>query len=879
MSHHQGMTVTSPVFGPGELSAKGLVGKEGLSQLYDFKISLFTDRTVEPIFKKLMGTKLAVNVSLRGLPPRCYTGVVTSLVASGSDLDHHFYTATIRPTMWLLTRNRACRIFQGKTVPEILTTLFKNLSVRFDLTASYPKHNYCVQYEESDYAFASRLMEEEGMHFSFEFEPLNETLVISDDSTTAPPIPFAEQIPYDRHPGGARDKAVISTWKRVQRLSAAKITLWDHQLQLPEKNFEAKANVKETLKVGDVEHALTIPTGPEAEFFESNPGFAHRFDKINPSGSENDDDLNGIFSDNARSAQIRMDQESANAINERARSNCPAVCPGYSFQLTHHGDGNDHYLVVAVEHRIELSVHAMNEQSKAYRNRFTTLPLKVPFRPKRKTPRPSIKGVHTAVVVGVEGDDISTDPYGRVKVKFHWDRTDHRDLMSSCWLRVATVWAGKGFGTVFIPRIGMEVLVSFVNGDPDMPIVVGCVPNQANMPHHTLPNNRRISGLRTHTVRGNSNQYHELTFDDTPNKEYINLHSERNLYTQAEKTQVVNVGQSLYMTVGLTDPAYYGPAEDPNDPKEPEDTPTRYQAMISGYQEETISRYAAEFVGYEESQTLPLPMPSTVYPKVITGEVPPELTGTDNGDYSLQLAGRKYEYTTLDHYDYVGGKRSTEVDGLDYYLINGGRNGTVNGDNTTNVYGNDYYNVYKTDDANGDQTISIDGNQTVTIKGSQSVTSHKDKWTINESNSYTRNKGLMTVTENLGTMSETVSVSFNNTQQLALSTSIFLGGTFNANIGIQQWCNAGLCQLSFTFTLANFSMNWSNSLDIRWGNAINMNMASKLDVLDALTLEVKTLQLTDCPMLMHNGLLKMANRALEKNTLGLKNDTGMVAVV
>lgn len=934
-STNNGLTVVSNL-PSGTIGASSLHGKEGLSQLYQFNVSLSISSSDVNAFTQLMGTKLAVNANFPGLPPRCYTGIVTKIKATGAANDSSIFEVTLRPSVWTLTRNRKCRVFQNQSVPEIIKSILSGFNVKDSLTKSYPQYNYCVQYEESDFAFCSRLMEEEGIYYSFEHQPQNDRIVLGDDSTKSGRIPFAETLPFMPDSKSA-STAVVTSWKRLQRLRANKVTLRDHQFELPDQSLEATASNKSTINAGGDEFTIS---GPDIEQYEGMAGYADRFDGIDSNGASATDDLNKVFTDNKRTAQIRMDQVAAKAVREHGASNCPAMCPGYSFKLTGYGVTEDTYAVVSVEHSIATNPEGATDQQYNYSNKFTTIPLIAPYRPRRKTPHPIIEGMLAGKVVGVEGDDITTDPYGRVKVKFYWDSSDSKGLDASCWIRVATIWAGNGYGTTFIPRIDMEVLVNFVNGDPDQPIVVGCVPNPTTMPHHTLPEDRAISGLRTHSVRGDSKQFNELLFNDAKDKEYVQLHAQRNLYTQAEQTQVNNVGASHYMTVGVSQDAQGNPTEDP-DRQIPDDTPTRKQLEVEGFQQETISKYAAEWVGYDETPDLPAPLQSMEalnlseimlndlnspddptlgsanYTGITLGNPGVDIgTAKTVGDHTHQVAGNKYNYTNHNVFELIDSDRLVQIDGLDQLIAEAGQNISIDGIQQVIVDGNEYVRitpVYSADNqllSPANQTIEVSGNQSSKIIGDQyihvlgkrAVHSHSDKWSYNYSDSYSLTIGDST-SYHFGSTFHQRGDDFSSKKGPAKSTSVtygnstsdYVGGNESQTLGFSSsflysyyWDHNFIAYVKFVLggfrdffdiTAGSFELQVMNpQFGLRAG-ASYLELGLRLDLLSFLGVQVRsrTANVDICSSLMKSILVRELVRVAKTDTTCTKFVTGLCA--
>jgi type VI secretion system secreted protein VgrG len=287
----------------------------------------------------------------------------------------------------------------------------------------------------------------------------------------------------------------------------------------------------DSVPVGSTEHKL-LCGNDGLEIYEHPGRYAHWFDGVNKSGGEQSAELDKIFQENQRTAEIRMQQEALPGLLIEGAGNCRHFIPGHKFRLADHESEDGQYVLTSVYHtaRQELARQSGGEGEFYYENRFECIPVALPFRPQRVTPLPRIYGTQTAVVVGPSGEEIFTDRYGRVKVQFHWDRQGRYDPDSSCWLRVSQPWAGKGWGSVSIPRIGQEVVVDFLEGDPDRPLVVGKVYNAEQMPPYELPAGAVVCGLKSNSTKGGGG-YNEISMNDTRKKEQITVHAQYDMCT------------------------------------------------------------------------------------------------------------------------------------------------------------------------------------------------------------------------------------------------------------------------------------------------------------------------------------------------------------
>jgi type VI secretion system secreted protein VgrG len=553
------LSISTPL-GKDALLLARLVGREEISSLFRFEATLLAPGGTPLDFARLLGQGVTVRLESVGWPTRWINGIVNRLVqgrqilGEGGEVRFLHYQAEIVPTFWLWTKRVQCRIFQYQTVPQILETVLQGLSTTFRLTGEYAPRDFCVQYNESDYAFASRLMEEEGIFYFFQHAEDSHQLVVTDDVACLTEVASPQTLDFDVVEGGNRPGPRIRVWEKSQEITAHQISLDDYCFEMPEKSLAVRAQVSGApVQVGGVAHRLDVVRGQwDLTKYEYPGAFAQRYDGIAPGGGQQPAVLTQVFSDGQRTARLRLEEETARALEVRGEGDCWHFQPGYRFSLARHFDGNGKYTLIAVEHEASLEEAYLGGSGMSFRYccRFRGLPAEVPYRPERKTPRPRLVGSQTATVVGLADEPIFTDPYARVKVKFRWDASGTTGAQSSCWIRVAQAWAGRNYGSLYIPRAGQEVLVDFLEGDPDNPIIVGVVYNAGQMPPFMLPGQRNCSGVKTQTVNGQPSNFHGLAFDDTPNAEQIHLHSEKYLTQSCEEAMYLNVAQQHHVNVG-----------------------------------------------------------------------------------------------------------------------------------------------------------------------------------------------------------------------------------------------------------------------------------------------------------------------------------------
>jgi len=456
-------------------------GEEALSQLFSYKLELFAENDRDIPLDALVGRSASVNVALADGSVRYFNGIAKRISQGARGKTYTSYRAEVVPSQWLLTRTQRSRIFQEKGVPDILRQVLGSANVEFRLAAPYEPRNYCVQYRETDFNFASRLMEEEGIFYFFKHSQAGHTLVVGDDASAYADVPGSHDIPFDPS-GASRDTApVIFAWEKVQELRSGKVTLRDHNFQLPDENLEGSALIRESVRVGQVTHALRVAGNDGLEIYDYPGGYAKRFDGIDGGGGSQPGEIQKLFAAAQRAAVIRMDEEALPSITINGSSNTRQLGSGERFGLVGHPNGDGPYVLTSVRHGARVSDPQGGPKAFHYENDFTCIPEALAFRPSRSTPKPIVHGSQTAVVVGPAGEEIFTDKYGRVKVQFFWDRDGKKDEHSSCWIRLSEQYSGNG-GITWVPRIGQEVIVDFLEGDPDQPLVTGSVFNPQHMP-------------------------------------------------------------------------------------------------------------------------------------------------------------------------------------------------------------------------------------------------------------------------------------------------------------------------------------------------------------------------------------------------------------
>jgi type VI secretion system secreted protein VgrG len=547
------ITIETPL-GKDKLLVKSISGSEGVSQLFHFQLELLSvDASIQA--DAIVGKSVTIGLQLSDGKYRYFNGLVNRFGQGEKDNRFSHYQAQVIPWFWLLTRTADCRIFQKKTVPDIITKIFGEYGFkdfRFVLSGKYTEWDYCVQYRETDFNFISRLMETEGIFYFFEHSDKKHVLVLADEPGKFQTCAQAKAR-YLPEGGYAEREDTMSSWVMTREMRPGAYTYRDYHFQKPDTYFQV--NKPTTCAIGgNSKYEIYDYPGEYALRFNEPE---KRLDKINPEGE--------------KLVKLRMEEEDVQHRTFHGASFCRAFDAGYQFELTNHAALNGKYAIIGLQFNAVQSpdYYSQSTTGHAYHNHITCIPAQLQFRPPRLTPKPIVQGLQSAVVVGAKGKEIDVDKFGRIKVQFPWDREGKKDENSSCWLRVAQFWAGKRWGASHWPRIGQEVLVSFLEGDPDHPIVVGSVYNEEQMPpylgdgldpkHKHDPN---LSGIKSNSTLGGKG-FNEFRFDDTSGKEQIFIHAQHNMDQRILHDSMERVINNRHLIVGWekTDDSLLGEAE------------------------------------------------------------------------------------------------------------------------------------------------------------------------------------------------------------------------------------------------------------------------------------------------------------------------------
>lgn len=503
--------LTTPL-GADKLLLKSFHGEERISKLFHFTLELQSqDHNID--FTKIVGKSVTLSIQLAGGGTQYLNGIVGRFVQSGSDKRLSTYYADLHPWLWLLTMSTDCRIFQNLSAPEIIKKVFSEAGFTDftdSLTGTYAAREYCVQYMESSFDFVCRLMEEEGIFYFFTHDSSAHKLILADGAGAYQPCEGLDKATLNKEASQAED--IITSCDLEQQVTPGKYKTDDYNFETPTTDLLATAS-------GD----------DDSRSVYEYPG------------------MYAITSDGEKRTNIRLESLEVPGKSVSGTSYCWAFRPGYRFTLAGHArdDANAEYVLTSVSHRAS--------QKPEYTNSFEAIPSSVVFRPPRTTPRTLIHGSQTATVVGKAGEEIWTDKYGRVIVQFHWDQSGQNDEKSSCWIRVAHGWAGKQWGTMFVPRIGQEVIVSFLEGNPDRPIVTGCVYNAEQTVPYALPAEQTKSTIKSNSSKGGGG-FNEVRFEDKKGSEEVFIQAQKDMTISVlnNHTETVAGNYSLKVSGNLT---------------------------------------------------------------------------------------------------------------------------------------------------------------------------------------------------------------------------------------------------------------------------------------------------------------------------------------
>jgi type VI secretion system secreted protein VgrG len=655
-----------------DLLFHGMHGHEEMSRPFEYQLDLLSvKKDINP--DDILGKNVTVKIALPNDSTRYFNGYVTRFVAGGRGYSRYRqYVAVIRPWLWFLTRTADCRIFQEMTVPDIIKKVFgeeKTADFKSELTATYKKWTYCVQYRETDFNFVSRLMEEEGISYYVQHTEGHDTVVLTDSTGKHTATPGYAKLSYISPEQVSKPELEhISSWDFSREIQPGVYVHDDYDLERPSVDLKTKKVLTRTYTPSDYE-------------VYDYPG--HYLQKAN----------------GEQYAAVRIDELGSQFETAQGVTNAKGLCVGSLFTLEDYPreEQNREHLILAANYDLEFSGYeAMPEGAgTSYRCSFVAMSSAQQFQPRRTTPKPFVQGPQTALVVGPGGDEIYTDKYGRVKVQFHWDRLGKKDQNSSCWIRVSHPWAGKGWGAIATPRIGQEVVVDFLEGDPDQPIITGRVYNAEQMPPYELPANKTQSGVVSRSSLGGSpDNFNELMFEDKKGSELIYLRAEKDYTNAVENDEVRWVGHDRWTEVDNdeTNHIYHDRTETVD-------------------RNETITIHGARTEEVDKDETI-----------TIHGNRTESVDKNEN----ITIEGARTKSVTKDESITVSGNRSVGVTKNESLSVTGNRSVSVTGNESVSIAKN--------------QSATITGDQGLTIKQKQTV-SVGDTLTVNVTNNASMSVG------------------------------------------------------------------------------------------------------------------------------------------
>ncbi|MEN6320472.1 MAG: type VI secretion system tip protein TssI/VgrG [Syntrophaceae bacterium] len=634
ISQENRMLQIETVLGADRLILTSVTSTDAISAPFSYWLDLISEsRDIAP--EDLIGTDVTFSITLANGQQRYYNGIVNRFMRAestrrGGDevMFYANYKAEVVPWLLSLSRNSNCRIFQNKTVPQIIEQIFRDRSVtdyEMSLSADYPTREYCVQYRESDYDFIYRLMSYEGIFYFFTHEDGSHRMVIADSGQSVDSCPNQETARFSPvATTGVSEEDVVTDLQNTASPLSGRYVVNDYNFKTP--NADLSAQVDSTCSYGQ--------TSDEIYDYPA---------------------VYTVKADGDRIVNIRIQQQEVRAKTISGISNCRAFACGTKFGLEEHPDSgmNIDYLLTSM-HIVTSEPAGDTEQfgTAVYENRFTCIPMEVPFRPPLIKTKQSVPGIQTAFVVGPQGEEIYTDKYGRIKVQFHWDRLGQKNENSSCFMRVAQTIAGASFGHVFIPRIGQEVIISFIEGDPDRPVVTGCLYNEINMPPYSLPGEKTKSTVKTNSSLGGGG-FNEFRFEDKKGSEEIYLQGEKdwNILIKNDKSQTIGhdetlaVGNNRTKTVGVNQSETIGQNKTIN-------VGMDHTEMIGKNMTLTVTLNKTETVGVNTAETIGAAKELSIGAnyQVSVGAVMNEDVG-----------GQKTVGVAKDSYEKIGGNKTVDV--------------------------------------------------------------------------------------------------------------------------------------------------------------------------------------------------------------------------
>ena len=635
------LQIQSP-YGKG-MTIKTLQGNEGISQLYEFKLTLTSK---DPnLGNNGIGQPLTTSIDTEQTT-RYLSGIITDfgyLHEDPDELDYHLYTCTVRPNLWYLSQRIDSRVFVDKTVLDIAATLLGELGINYQNNCQngYRTYGHSTQYQETSLDYLNRLFEQEGIYYYFEHSAGNHTLILADNNAQHKPILGKTTLPYHSKyiAAGTPDQAYIDTWQHTDHLNTKQVSVNDYNYQMAKTKLTASGST----------HSLGGQSTEQYDFYTNfkNPGQADHY------------------------KTVRTEDHKAHSQSITASGNVLTIAPGYTFSLERHPHqaANSEYLITQAHYDFQEAGHTTGDDLSHYRIDFTAIPKSHQYRAPRHTPKPRMLGTQAAIVTGPAGEEVYTNEYGDIKVQFHWDRYGPMNEKSSDWIRVIQGSAGGSFGSINTPRIGEEVLVDFINGDSDRPIVVGRLYNSANPPPWGFPAAAKKSGIKSKSFNSPLSNFNELMFDDTASSELVNFQAQKDLTSLIKHDETRTVNHDRTTTID-------------NDET----------VMVKGNRTETVKQN--ETITIEQNRT-----------------------ETVQQNETITIQQNRTETVEQNETITINANRTESVKGNESISITGNRTKSVTGNETVAITGNQTVNVSqnKSESVSQSRSISVTQNQSNSV--------------------------------------------------------------------------------------------------------------------------------------------------------------------
>ena len=672
---------------------------EGLSRLFEIQLEVVSlKQDIDP--RKLLGKSMTVRVVFEDGSKRFFNGFVTRFSQGGVYGRYFAYRMTLSPWVWFLTRTADCRIFQSMNVPDIVDKVFsddsgKSVEERLGDRGRYEPWEYCVQYRETDFNFVARLMEQEGIYYFFEHDDGKHRLVLVDSKGSHRVIDKEASIQY--MPGiqtVAQPRDYVSEWSLQHEVQPGTLVIDDYDFKRPGTELQAVRRPELEQEHGKFDYEVFDYPG---EYDSHGEGDSY--------------------------AAVRIEEFHSASVVHHGQGTLRHFRSGATFKLTGHPrrDQNAEYLITSTEYEFRDPAYETGSGAgSGHSCSFTAISSRQQFRPPRVTPRPIVQGLQTAVVTGPAGEEIHTDKYGRIKVQFHWDRYGKKDEKTSCWMRVAFLAAGTAWGFVSIPRIGQEVVVDFLEGDPDRPLAVGVVYNGSNMPPWELPANKTQSGMLSRSSKGGSSaNANAIRFEDKKGDEQVWIHAEKNQDIEVENDETHWVGHDRRKTIDHDETTHVKHDRTETVDHDESITIGNNRTETVGVNEQiTIGSNRTETVGSNEQVTIGANRSHTVGANESL-TVAQQRSHSVGSNESIAIGANQQVTVGANQSVSVGSSRDLSV-GSDHSVQTGGSHSESIGDGRTTEVGKD-------DQLKVGKNLVIDAGDSVTVKtGAASITMKKD---------------------------------------------------------------------------------------------------------------------------------------------------------